>query len=1002
MRAVLRSSFVPALRSGMWAVIFTDLVGSTAQRARLGDDAADALRREHDSIVQRVAALHNGEVIKGLGDGAMVVFPGAADAIAAGAAIQQAVDRRNLVATEAISVRVGISLGDLAYENGDLHGMAANEAARLCAHAGRGEVLITDLVRAVAGSRNSLRLEKRGEVELKGLPGAVMVWNVEWDPVISQSRLPFPRVLDAVGALPFIGRAAEIAQLGAVFAETKRGQLSAILLVGEPGIGKTRLASQMARLAHDDGALVLYGRCDEQLGVPFQPFVEMLTSYFEQTDRPRFGRNPEELARIAPVVAASAGSLAPPLRTDLATEQYRLFDAVRSWLQAVADELPVVLVLDDVQWATSPSIMMLLHVLRTADSGPVLVLVTLRDTEALPADVAALTSDLKVARTVKTIALEGLDRDSVDRLVDVEFGVDDDRPAEVGATVLASTGGNPFFIGELLRDARESGVNQFSAPLSAQRDPTLLPRGARDAVEYRVARLDEGVQVVLAIAAVVGPEFQVDLVAALADLSPQATLRHLTSALSAKLVHEVDADVFAFSHALVQSAMEHRQTGSERMWIHRRVAETLVDLDPQAATAIAFHWCAAGPCGDPEAIVNSVLRAAHEALLRSAPEEALAWYQRGEAAVVSTKRSGRSRGTDVVSRLHIAAGAELSRAGRQHEATEFLRAALESPSLDPLVRVQALRLLGCGLRVTRDYPEARRAFNDASDVLTHIAVHDQAWWTESLQAQLELMELYYWTNAPAEMATIEATLADDVRLHGLANQRAAYSKNAAMRRLREQRYVIDAEIERLMDEAVDVSTEDDDPAYAFHLFNRGFVALWRRDLDDAERYMQSGLDLAQRAGDAVVATRCLTYLSVAARFRGHRDMLRERVARAAELADLCGLSEYTAAAQGNRAWALRREGRPAASRDAALEALQLWRELPITYAFQWQAWFPLLQIAVDDEDLDLAHQCVDAMLDSAQQRLEVEVDDQLQLVRYADHADRFKAILASAAKFGYT
>src|SRR6516165_3688503 len=160
--------------------------------------------------------------------------------------------------------------------------------------------------------------------------------------------------------------------------------------------------------------------------------------------------------------------------------------------------------------------------------------------------------------------------------------------------------------------------------------------------------------------------------------------------------------------------------------------------------------------------------------------------------------------------------------------------------------------------------------------------------------------------------------------------------------------------------------EDDDPAYAFHLFNRGFVALWRRDLDDAERYMQSGLDLAQRAGDAVVATRCLTYLSVAARFRGHRDMLRERVARAAELADLCGLSEYTAAAQGNRAWALRREGRPAASRDAALEALQLWRELPITYAFQWQAWFPLLQIAVDDEDLDLAHQCVDAMLDSAQ------------------------------------
>jgi hypothetical protein len=985
----------------MWAVIFTDLVGSTAQRARLGDDVADALRREHDSIVRRVAAVHAGEIVKGLGDGAMVVFPGAADAIAAGAAIQQAVDRRNLVETEAIEVRVGISLGDLAHENGDMHGMAANEAARLCAHAGPGEVLITDLVRAVAGSRNNLRLEGRGEVELKGLPTAVMLWNVEWDPIISPSRLPFPRILDPVDALPFTGRAAEIAQLGAVFAETRRGHLSAMLLQGEPGIGKTRLASQMARQAHDNGALVLYGRCDEQLGVPFQPFVEMLTTYFEQTESPRFGRNPEELGRIAPVIIARAGTLSPPLRTDPATEQYRLFDAVRSWLHAVADELPVVLVLDDVQWATPPTLMMLLHVLRTIDSGSLLVLMTLRDTEALPADVGALLADLKMVRTVKAIVLDGLDNDSVDRLVEVELGVNDDRSSGLGAIVLASTGGNPFFIGELLRDARESGYDPLSAPTNARGDPTPLPSGARDAVEYRVARLDKEVQDVLAIAAVIGLEFQIDLVASLANVLPDAILRQLTSALTARLVHEVDADVFAFSHALVQSALEQRHTASERMRVHRRAAETLVDLDPHAAAAIAFHWCAAGPCGDPEEIVNSVVSAAHEALLRSAPEEALEWYERGEAAVISTNRFNRLRDSDPVSRLHIAAGAELLRFGRQGEGTELLRIALDSATLNPLVRAQALRVLGCGLRVTRAYPEAIQAFNEASDSLTHTSVHDRAWWTESLQIQLELMELHYWTNSPADMAAIESSLADDVRLHGLASQRAAYAKNAAMRRLREQRYVIDRETEQLMDEAVRLSADRADPAHAFHLFNRGFVALWRRELDDAERYMQASLDLAQRAGDTVVATRCLTYLSVAARFRGSGESLRERVARAAELADLCGLTEYTAAAQGNRAWALRREGRSSEARDAALEALQLWRGLPITYAFQWQACFPLLQIAVDDDDLDLAHECVDAILDSSQQRLSIEIDDQLRLVRHADHADRFKAVLASAAKHGY-
>jgi hypothetical protein len=223
-----------------------------------------------------------------------------------------------------------------------------------------------------------------------------------------------------------------------------------------------------------------------------------------------------------------------------------------------------------------------------------------------------------------------------------------------------------------------------------------------------------------------------------------------------------------------------------------------------------------------------------------------------------------------------------------------------------------------------------------------------------------------------------------------------------MRRMRERRYVIDEEIERLMEEAIRLSADSDDPGYAFHLFNRGFVALWRRELEDAERYMQASLDLAQRAGDSVVATRCLTYLSVAARFRGNRDALRERVAHAAELADLCGLSEYIAAAHGNRAWALRREERPGDARDAGLEALELWRGLPITYAFQWQACFPLLQIAVDDGDLELAHECVNVMLDAAQQRLSNDVDDQLQLVRHADHPNRFKPLLASAATYGYT
>jgi class 3 adenylate cyclase len=981
----------------MWAVLFTDLVGSTEQRARVGDSTADDLRREHDSIVRRAAVTNGGEVIKGTGDGAMLVFAGASDAIAAGAAIQQAIGRRNAGAHEPIWVRVGISLGDLAHENGDLYGMAANEAARLCARADKGEILVSELVRAVAGTRNTYSLVPRGAVELKGLPESVVVWTVDWDRPAGQRRIQFPRALTRSDALPFTSREAEVSELATVFARVQRGEPGAVVLAGEPGIGKTRLASHAAQSAFDEGALVLYGRCDEQLGIPFQPFVEILTSYFELSDAPRLGRYPEELARISPVVAARAGTLPAALRTDAPSEQHRLFDAVRSWIQAVADEQPLALIVDDVHWATSPTLLMLLHLLKNGDAGRLLVLATMRDTEVPPRDTAALLRELNLLPMVTTVALGGLDEESVRSLVHAELGVVDDRRADIAATIASRTGGNPFFIGEVLRDLRDVAPDAQAA--SAGFDSGApLPSGAVRAVEYRVARLDEEAQTVLATAAVIGLEFRAGVVAVLTGLSEDATLGHLRRAIAAKLVHEVGLDVFVFSHALVQSALEQRLTASERMRMHRRIAEVLFDFDfdfdfdPNAA-AVAFHWCAAGPCGDAEQVADAVIRVAHEALRRSAPQEAIEWYRRGEMAVQESSHAA-------LLRLQIAAGGELSRAGRQQEAAAYLRAALERTEIDQLTRAELLRQLACGLRVDRSYSDAAETFAQASAVMNAMAIRDQSWWAEWLQTQLDLMELYYWTNEPREMAQIETSISDEVQRHGLASQRAAFAKNAALRRLRERRYVIDDEVVQFMDEAVRLSSEGDDPSHAFHLFNRGFVELWRRNLRDAERYMQAGLERAESAGDAVVAARCWTYLAVARRFGGDVDALRARLAKALELADICALPEYAAAAHGNRAWALLREERVQEAQDAAWEAIDIWRELPIVYAFQWQAWYPLLRVAADRRDSGLARRCVDAMLEPTQQQLPAEIDDDLRRAAHSDAAD-LAALVGRAVEYGY-
>ena len=165
-------------------VLFTDMVGSTAQRTRVGDAAADALLYEHNQIVRDVAGRFAGRVVKDTGDGAMLVFDGAADAVHAGVAIQEAIEQRNFRGGESIGLRVGVSLGDLVLDGEGLHGIAAHEAAWVCALADAGEVLVSDVVRVVAAPRLEARLEEHGTHELKGIAAPLVVWSVLWERLV--------------------------------------------------------------------------------------------------------------------------------------------------------------------------------------------------------------------------------------------------------------------------------------------------------------------------------------------------------------------------------------------------------------------------------------------------------------------------------------------------------------------------------------------------------------------------------------------------------------------------------------------------------------------------------------------------------------------------------------------------------------------------------------------------------------------------------------------------
>jgi class 3 adenylate cyclase/tetratricopeptide (TPR) repeat protein len=628
-------------------ILFTDLVGSTELRSQLGDTAAEELRRHHDEALSKAVADHDGRVVKGLGDGIMATFAGAADAVAAAVAVQQAVDRLNRRKEAApLAVRIGLSAGDVTFEDDDVHGTPVIEASRLCGAAGGGEILAADLVRALAGSATEAGFVVVGPLELKGLAQALPAVRVGWEP--AGSTVPLPALLTDVGRI-FVGRDDDLERLNQLWKEAAAGERRVALLAGEPGVGKTRLAAEVAGAAHGAGAVVLAGRCDEDLGVPFQPFVEALQHYAAHVSEPRLGRFGGELTRLVPELSSKVPGLSEPLHSDPETERYRLFDAVAAWLGSVSADDPILLVLDDLHWAAKPTLLLLRHVLRFAEPLRLLVVGTYRDSEVGRGHpLAELLADLRRIEGVERIPLTGLDQAGVAAFIEAAAGhaLAEDHEG-LPQAVWTETEGNPFFMVEVLRHLAETGgVEQRDGRwvMTAPVDQLGIPEGVRDVVGRRLSRLSEAANRALWVASVVGLEFDPAVVRMAGDLSDEALFSWLEEAVAARLVFE-SGTRYRFGHALVRATLYDEMSAARRVALHRSVAESIEtihagDLDDHLP-ALAHHWArASAPAADTVRAVDYATKAGDRALAQLAHDEAVAYYRQALELLDSAGPSG--------------------------------------------------------------------------------------------------------------------------------------------------------------------------------------------------------------------------------------------------------------------------------------------------------------------------------------------------------------------------
>lgn len=451
--------------------------------------------------------------------------------------------------------------------------------------------------------------------------------------------IPFPGPLRLTPAWPFAGRSAELGTLRSLWAKTAADGRRVALIAGEAGVGKTRLVREFAHEAAAGGAAVLYGVCDPELAVPYQPVVESLDHLFRHTDAVTLAADLEpmggELVRLFPDLSARGLAIPAAPSADPETARHRLHTAVAGLLVNVSRRRPLVLILDDLHWADRSTMLLVRHLVRATADARLLLIGGYRDTgpDLAPAVLDTL-ADLRRADGVTRLRLIGLQQAELIELVtELTDGRADDVVALAGV-LGEQTGGNAFLLGELWRHLVETGrLASASGRWQLTLPPDLdSPDGVREVVGQRLARLTPAARTLLSISAVLGEAQELTLLQR-AWPSDETSLHDAIGEAVAggMLLESPGARLgYRFAHELVRRAVYDNLLGLVRARLHHQVAQALQALhgdDPGMVAELARHLTAAAPLGDRSRAAQQCLRAAEVAEARLAFDQAAQWLR---------------------------------------------------------------------------------------------------------------------------------------------------------------------------------------------------------------------------------------------------------------------------------------------------------------------------------------------------------------------------------------
>jgi len=981
------------------SVLFADVANYTALSEKLDPEEVHQIMDGCFKILMDEIHRHEGTINQFTGDGIMALFGAplshedhAQRACYAALSIQKALENYSDKIKQDyglnFKMRIGLNSGTVVVASigDDLRmdytavGDTTNLAARMESKAEPGGILLSEATHKLV--KDFFEFYPLGKVEVKGKDKSQEAYKLIKAGEI-ETRI---EASVAKGLTKFVGRKNSMPALREPFERMLSGSGQVVGIVGEAGVGKSRFLLEFINQLPQGKYTYLEGRClhygSEMI---YLPVIEILRSYFEIKEGDQEIVIKDKLKGKIQQLDQRLSVSIPPfqellsvtvddekyLQLDPGQKKTRIFEAIRDLFLRESEQKPLVLAIEDLHWIDKTSEDCISYLIDWLANARILLILLYR---------LEYNHNWGSKSYYTKIGLTQLSSVSSLQLVQAILEGGEVVP-ELKELVLSRSGNNPLFVEELIHSLRENGTiqkknHQYLLTLNAS--DIHVPDTIQGIIAARIDRIEERLKRVIQVASVIGREFAFRILQTIMGMREELkshllNLQGLEFISQKRLFPELE---YVFKHALTQEVAYNSLLQKHKKEIHKNIGNAIEDLYPSRLEEfyelLAYHFEQAEI---HDKAIHYLIRAANRARAIYANYEAIAFYRRAtkQLSLLPRKEGGLyEEWRKIAAQIYESLAETLELTGQHSEALDTYEIALINISKDDSIwRAHLHRKTGNVWREQRRYEEAQRAYDLAEISLgketTGLA---QEWWQAWIETQSDRMWLHYWQANFHQIAELAEKARPAVEQYGTPDLRSRFFQGLVIMAQRRDRYVISEETMAYAHAALESLRKSGKPnTIALAQFALGFNHLWRGELNEAEEYLQTALKLAERIGDVVVQSRCLTYLTILYRKRVQLEEVQHYMSRALDVATAGNMLEYISTARANLAWVKWYVGNLSEARENGRIALEMWQQAPLAYPFKWTALWPLISVALIQNQISEAVVYACTLLEPVQQQL---------------------------------